>query len=76
MTDEEMAKFMGLNPANPKHLAVIASLSAETRASFESMMALEHAIELWAAGLGPKPTGVMIDMARGKRRRRTWKDIE
>lgn len=75
MTDAQMAVFMGLDPSKPKHMTVVANLLPQTRATFESMAALEHALELWAAGVGPKPTGVMIDMARGPRRRRTWKDI-
>jgi len=76
MTDEQMAVFMGLDPGKPKHLTVVANLLPGVRATFENMAALEHALELWAAGLGPKPTGVMIDMARDPRRRRSWKDIE
>lgn len=78
MTDEQMAAFMGLEPGNTKHMAVVKALPASEREMFESMARLEHEVELWAAGLGPKPTGVMIDMARGPRRgrRRTWKDIE
>ncbi|HMH95648.1 MAG TPA: hypothetical protein VK577_03595 [Bradyrhizobium sp.] len=70
MTDEQMAVFMGLEPSNPKHLAIVAGLTPEKRAVYESMATLECELRLWIKGLGPKPRA-MIDMARGSRRRRT-----
>lgn len=76
MTDEQMAVFMGLEPSNPKHMAIVADLTPEKRALYESMADVECQLKLWIEGLGPKPAGVMIDMPRGRRRRRTWKDIE
>ena len=75
MTDEQMAVFMGLEPGNPKHLAIVVGLTAEKRAVYESMATLEWELRLWIKGLGPRPAGAMIDMARGSRRRRTRKDI-
>lgn len=75
MTDEQMVVFMGLEPSNPKHVAIVTELTSEKRALYESMADVECQLTLWIAGLGPKPEGVMIDMARSRRRRRVWKEI-
>lgn len=63
MSDEELAAFLGI-AGHPKRHAVIAALSPAKRALFDRMAGLEMEVELWQAGLGPKPTGVLIDTER------------
>jgi hypothetical protein len=72
MTDDELAKFLGIE-GHPKADAVIAGLSPEKRATFDRMATIEVEVDLWQQGLGPKPTGVLIDTVRDKKRRRMWK---
>lgn len=60
MTDAELKKFLGIeNELNADKL--IARLSPLKRATFERMSELEVELNLWAAGLGPRPKGVLID---------------
>lgn len=69
MTDAELETFLGI--AGTKECAkIMASVTPEQRALYERMATLEIEVELWLAGLGPKPTGVLIDLVRGSRRRR------
>jgi len=63
MTEVELAKFLGIE-GHPKARALIANLSPERRALFEKM----RAVELWDAGFGEKPTGVLYDFAKPERR--------
>lgn len=59
MKDEEMAIFVC--PDNPcLGLQIVATLPSTKRALFERMGELEGEIALWSAGLGPKPTGVIL----------------
>ena len=64
MTDEEMATFLGIPADEPKRLAVVKALSSGKRAVFERMATLEIELKLWQDGLGPKPTGVLLDFPR------------
>jgi hypothetical protein len=73
MTDEEMATFCGLSPEEEKRVEFVRGLSPEKRALFERMASLEMEVNLWQSGLGPKPSGVLIDTERRTRRRRTWR---
>jgi hypothetical protein len=72
MTDAELAKFLGFEN-EPKRDALIAALPPEKRAVFDRMAEVEIEADLWLNGLGPKPTGVLIDTVRSTRRRRAWK---
>ena len=72
MTDAELAKFLGVEN-EPKRDAFISALSAEKRALFDRMAEVEIEVALWADGLGPKPTGVLIDTVRATNRRRAWR---
>lgn len=68
MTDAELQTFLGI--ANTKECAkIMASITPQQRALYDSMATIETEVELWLAGLGPKPAGVLIDMDRGRRRR-------
>lgn len=66
MTDEEMAKFLNIPVAR------VLSLSPEKRALFERMAVVEMELNLWTAGLGPKPAGVMVDTVESTRSRKAW----
>jgi hypothetical protein len=68
VTDDELAAYLGISPEHPKKVAVIAGLGADKRAVFERMAALEVEVELWQAGLAPKPTNVLLDMERDVKR--------
>lgn len=67
MTDAELAKFLGIDPDHPNLPAFMAKLDPAKRASYERMHELCGEIDLWQAGFGPKPTGVLIDMDRKHR---------
>jgi len=63
MTDRQLAVYLGIID-HPKWPEVVASLTANQRAVYERMSTLETEIQLWQEGLGPKPSGVLIDGAR------------
>ena len=65
MTDEQMAEFLGFGD-HPRGVEAVQKLPPEKRALFERMSTLDAEVELWKAGLGPKPVGVLMDFARGK----------
>lgn len=59
MTDTELEVFLGI--AGTKECAkIMASITPEKRALYESMANLETEVKLWQAGLGLKPKGVII----------------
>ena len=63
MTDEQLAQYLGIADS-PKWLAAINSIPPAIRKTYERMAQLETEINLWQQGLGPKPSGVLIDGAR------------
>jgi hypothetical protein len=67
MSDDELIRYLGCEN-EPNARAFVQGLTAERRAVFDRMATIEIEIDLWQAGLGPKPQGVLIDMPRGKRR--------
>jgi hypothetical protein len=73
VTDQELAKFMGIEN-EPRRDAVIAALKPARRALFERMAQVAIEAELWAAGLGPKPRDALLDLVprvdRERRRQR------
>lgn len=72
MTDEQLAAYLGIPSDHPMKATVIQSLSSEKRATYERMASIETELELWQAGLGPRPN-VLIDTERSTRRRRAWR---
>lgn len=66
--DEEFGAWLGFTPEESAR--VMPKFSAEKRALFEKMRQLEIDANLWAAGLGPKPTYALIDTERDFRKRR------
>lgn len=67
MTDEQMAEYLGLK-GHPKMLAVVRNLSPQRRRLYERMAEVEVEIELYEAGLAPKPQGVILTYRKAKRR--------
>ena len=59
MTDLELAKFLGIDD-DERWPRAIAKLSQERRAALECMAQVTHELNLWQAGLGPKPRNVLI----------------
>jgi len=72
MTDEQLAAYLGIPSDHPMKATVIKALSPAKRATYERMSSIETELELWQAGLGPKPN-VMIDTDRSTRRRKGWR---
>jgi hypothetical protein len=60
MDDEALAKFLGIH-GDPRWQKAIATLPAEKRRAYERMHQVTVELDLWQAGLGPKPSGVMVD---------------
>jgi hypothetical protein len=73
MTDAELARFVGIPDDDPIRDKFIAKLNPTTRALFERMANVETEWNLYQAGLGPKPTGVLLDTVKDTNRRRTWR---
>jgi hypothetical protein len=71
MTDEELAEYLHLTP--DQAAIVIPKLTPARRDLYDHMRQVEREAELWAAGLGPKPEGVLIDTERSTRRRKWWR---
>jgi hypothetical protein len=67
MTDEQLAQYLGIAD-DPRWPGVIANITQSQRQTYERMATLEIEIDLWHKGLGPKPRGVLIDMAKTPRR--------
>lgn len=71
MNDTELAEYLHLTPAEAE--IVIPKLTPQRRALYDRMKQVELESELWAAGVGPKPQGVLIDTERSTRRRPGWR---
>lgn len=71
MTDTELAQYLHLSPADAA--IVIPKLTPERRAVYDRMKQVEIEAALWVDGLGPKPTGVLIDTPRSVRSRKSWR---
>lgn len=58
MTDAELTKYLGFKPEDDqmKVARFIAELSPERRALYDRM----YEVDLWTAGVGPKPEGVIV----------------
>jgi hypothetical protein len=61
MTDAELATFLGLSEAEA-HL--VSKIKPDKRAVYERMAEVEIELGLWQAGLGPKPSGVIVTKGR------------
>jgi len=71
MTDEQLLEFLGVANETPENRAkILRSIPPERRALYDRMAQTEIELALWEMGLGPKPTGVLINPVRKVRRRR------
>lgn len=68
MTDAELAAY--LNLSEDEALIVIPKIPPVRRALYARMKQVELEVELWLAGVGPKPQGVLIDTDRSMKRRK------
>jgi hypothetical protein len=59
VTDLELAKFLGIAD-DERWPRAIAKLDPKKRAMYERMAQVEIELNLWQAGLGPKPEGVIV----------------
>lgn len=59
MTDLELAKFLGIAD-DERWPRAIAKLDPKKRAAYERMADVCIEVELYEAGLGPKPQGVIL----------------
>ncbi len=73
MTDAELLRFVGVSDNDPLRDNFLAKLTPEKRALFDRMATLGMEVDLWEAGLGPKPAGVLIDTVRSTSHRRAWR---
>lgn len=71
MTDAELAEYLHLTPAEAT--IVIPKLTPQRRAVYDRMQQVEIEAKLWMDGLGPKPSGVLIDTERSTKRRKFWR---
>src|SRR5262245_65729433 len=69
MTDEQLLEFLGVANETPENRAkILRSIPPERRALYDRMAQTEIELAPWELGLGPKPTGVLIDPVRKVRR--------
>jgi hypothetical protein len=71
MTDAELVEYLNLTPAEAA--IIIPKLTPARRAVYDRMQQVAIEAELWAAGLRPKPAGVLIDTVKQTRRRKAWR---
>lgn len=71
MTDDELVAYLGLTPEQAP--IVIPKITPDRRALYDRMREVEIEAELWVKGLGPKPTGVLLDTERAVSKRRGWR---
>jgi hypothetical protein len=68
MTDAQLVEFLNIGDLSPgDQEKVLQSLTAERRALYDRMEELETELRLWRMGLGPKPTGTLIDFPRKRK---------
>lgn len=69
MTDAELARWLGIDHS-PDWPRAVSSIPPERRATLERMVRVSGELNLWQAGLGPKPPGVMVDFDRTRAHRK------
>jgi hypothetical protein len=68
MTDLELAKFLGI-AEDERWPRAIANLDPKRRATYERMADVCVEIDLWEAGLAPKPARIIVCHEHKQRRR-------
>lgn len=71
MTDAELAEYLHLSPGDAA--IIIPRLTPQRRATYDRMKQVEIEAALWLEGLGPKPTGALLDTVKSVKRRKAWK---
>ena len=71
MTDAELTAYLNITPEEAA--IILPKLTPERRAVYDRMKQVEIDAALWVEGLGPKPTGVLIDTERATKRRKAWR---
>ena len=71
MTDEELSEFLHLSKEEAS--IVIPKLTKDQRLAFERMKSVILEAALWMDGLGPKPSGVLLDTEHSTKRRKLWR---
>ena len=59
VTDLELAKFLGIADDERWPRAIV-KMDTKTRAAYERLAQVVMELNLWQAGLGPKPKGVIV----------------
>lgn len=59
MNDDELIDFLCIRD-EPQRDKILAGITPEQRAAYEHMREVCFDIELWEAGIGPKPQGVIL----------------
>ena len=67
-TDEELFQLLGIAD-EPNRAAILARIPPEKLAVYERLDEVAHELNLWTAGLGPKPEGVIVCHEHKGRRR-------
>ena len=73
MSDDELLSFLGFKSedfTNLEHKSQVLAALSDKRATYERMYLLTLDLALYELGLAPKPTGVLVDWARGPTRAR------
>jgi hypothetical protein len=73
MTDDELAAFCGIAPDDPIRPKFFETLTPQKRATYERMATFTSEWNLYVAGLGPRPTGALVDTDRSTNRRKGWR---
>lgn len=68
MTDAEFAIAMNIQDEPWGGLAIIANMLPEKRAAYERLSRIGDELNLWTAGVGPKPAGVIVCREHKRRR--------
>ena len=67
MTDEELGRECAPSECPAYHLWLGASLKEGKRASLERLISVSRELQLWEAGFGPLPSGVIVTKATRRR---------
>ena len=59
MTDDQLIDYLGLRN-EPRARDLIRKLPPGKRDAYERLHQIEIELNLWQAGVGPKPTGVIV----------------
>lgn len=61
MSDEQLSAFLGIDRLGwVQRTKIMLTITPDKRALYDRMANLETEVELWQAGLAPKPAGVII----------------